>query len=535
MKRFLGFTLASLVALATAASAQTSSPGGARGTLRYVFITEPLTLNPVLTTNTDEENLSALFFDLLVVTDDRGRIIPQLASRVPTVGNGDIAKDGLSITFHLRRNVKWQDGVPFTSKDVKFTWEAVMNPRNNVSSRTGYDLVTRVDTPDPYTAIFRLKKIYAPAVLTFFSGGQTPRIIPEHLLGKESSLNQVDFNQHPIGTGPFKVVSWNRGQSIELVANDDYFLGKPKLARILIQFVPSTTTAGVMLKTRETDLAQLDSATYREVRDNPAIRTLLAPQFTFIDLQLNVSRPVLRDVRVRRAIAYAIDRESIVQKDTFGTGEIADEDIAPISWAHTSDVAHYAYDPAQATALLDAAGWKPGSDGIRVKDGKRLTLEMAEAAGGTTGHNEDVQVQQMLAAVGIEVTIKVVGASLFFAPASQGGVLPSGNFDLANTGWSSSADPDNSPLFTCSAVAPAGQNVSRYCNPALDAEERVALGSYDLAVRKRAYAKIERILSEDLPMVFLYYPKARFGMNPSLQGFSPNGVTVTWNAYLWSL
>ena len=393
--------------------------------------------------------------------------------------------------------MKWQDGVPFTSKDVKFTWEAVMNPRNNVTSRTGYDLVERVDTPDPYTAVFRLKKIYAPAVLSFFSGGQTVRILPEHLLGKESSLNQIDFNQHPIGTGPFKVVKWTRGQSLELVANDDYFLGKPKLARILIQFVPNLTTAGIMLKTRETDLAQLDSATYREMRDNPGIRLMLAPQFTFIDLQLNVSKPALRDVRVRRALAYAIDRESIVAKDTFGTGLVADEDIVPISWAHTTDVTRYPYDPAKAKALLDAAGWKPGPDGVRVKDGVRLSLDFAEAAGGTTGHNEDVQIQQMLGAVGVEVTIKSVSPSLFFAPAAQGGVLPSGNFDMAVTGWSASADPDNSALFMCSEVAPAGQNVSRYCNPALDAAEHEALGSYDLAVRKKAYDKIERTLADD--------------------------------------
>ena len=290
-----------------------------------------------------------------------------------------------------------------------------------------------------------------------------------------------------------------------------------------------------MLKTRETDLAQLDSATYREVRDNPAIRTVSSPQFTFVDLQINVTKPGLSDARVRRAIAYASigprsSRKTLSARPRSPTRTLRHS--PGLTRATSSTIPTIRPRP---RALLDAAGWKPGSDGIRVKDGKRLTLELAEAAGGTTGHNEDVQIQQMLAAVGIEVTIKAFRPSLIFAPASQGGVLPSGNFDLSISGWSSSADPDNSPLFTCSQVAPAGQNVSRYCNPALDADERVALGSYDLAVRKRAYAKIERILSEDLPMVFLYYPKARFGMNPALQGFSPNGVTVTWNAYLWSL
>ncbi len=521
-----------LLASTTVVPAQTPA---ARATLRMISGTEPLTLNPILLTTAQDDEVFALFSDLLVVSDDRGGISPQLAARVPTLQNGDISKDGLSIAYHLRHGVKWHDGVPFTSKDVRFSWEAVMNPRNNVASRTGYDLVQRVELPDDYTAIFRLKRRYAPAVLSLFGGGSNCRLIPEHLLGKESSLNQVDFNQHPVGTGPFKVVSWKRGQSLELAANDDYFLGKPKLSRIVVQFVPSSTTAGIMLRTHETDLARLDSATYREVRDDPGIRVVLTPQFAFIALQLNVSRPALHDVRVRRALAYAIDRASIVEKDTFGTGQVADGDLGPISWAHSDEVTHYPFDPAKAKALLDEAGWKTGPDGIRQKDRKRLELEMVEATGGTTGHNEDVQVQQMLHDVGIVLTIKGYAPSLVFAPASQGGVLPSGNYDAYISGWIGGADPDNASNFTCAAISPAGQNSMRYCSRTLDAAESEALGTYDLAARKRAYAEIERILSEDLPMIFLYWPKGRFGMNRALRGFATNGVTVTWNAYAWSL
>ena len=537
MKSALGFIALFLVfAAALTRAAQTNTTAAAaRGTLRFAVAAEPLTLDPLLATSTSDDDIFALFCDLLVVTDGRGKTSPLLAARVPSIANGDISPDGRSITYHLRRGVRWHDGFPFTSKDVRFSWQAVMNPRNNVSSRAGYDRVERVDTPDGYTAIFRLKQAYAPAVLMLFGGGQTARLIPEHVLGKASSLNRLDFNQHPIGTGPFKVVSWKRGDSIELVANDAYFLGKPKLARIVIRFVPTMTTSGILLRTHEADLAQLDSDAYRQLRSDPAVRVVLAPYNAVLSLALNVTRPTLHDVRVRRALAYAIDRKALVEKNTFGTGEVADGDIGPISWAHTDDVAHYDYAPAKAKALLDEAGWKPGSDGIRTKAGRRLTLELVEVAGTTTGHNEDVQIQQMFEAIGVELTIRAFSEGLLFAPPLEGGILATGKFDIASGGNVSAPDPDNSFVYTCAAAAPAGQNYSRYCNPAVDAWERRAVAGYDLEVRKQAYAAIEAILADDVPSIFLYWPKARYGMNPALHGFAPNGVTTTWNAYSWSL
>jgi peptide/nickel transport system substrate-binding protein len=525
-----------VLAAALPAVAQASTtPAHAGGTLRFAVAAEPVTLDPLLSTSTSDDDIFALFCDLLVVTDSHGKTSPLLAARVPTLANGDISPDGRSITYHLRHGVRWHDGFPFTSKDVRFSWQAVMNPRNNLSTRAGYDRVERVDVPDPYTAVFRLKRPYAPAVLMLFGGGQTARIIPEHLLGKAASLNRLDFNQHPVGTGPFKVVAWKRGDSIELAANNAYFLGKPKLARILIRFVSSFTTAGLMVRTRETDLAQLDSDSYLELRSDPAVRVVLAPYNAVLALELNVTRPALRDVRVRRALAYAIDRKALVEKNTFGTGEIADGDIGPISWAHTDDVVHYDYDPAKARLLLEQSGWKLGPDGIRSKADRRLSLELVEVAGTTTGHNEDVQIQQMLAAVGVELTLRAFSEALLFAPPSEGGILATGKFDVVSGGSVTSPDPDNSSAYACAAVAPAGQNFSRYCNPAVDAWERRAVASYDPKVRKQAYASIEGILAEDVPSIFLYWPKARYGMNPALRGFAPNGVTATWNAYSWSL
>lgn len=528
-----------LCALATALPAQTAQTRRAwtrPGELRFALAgLDPRSLNPLFSTSVQEDQLFALFSDLLVTVDERGRAVPELAARVPTSANGDISRDGRSITYRLRRGVKWHDGVTFTSRDVRFSWQAVMNPRNNVASREAYDVVERVDTPDDYTAILRLKRPFAPAVLTIFGGGQTLRLVPQHVLAKYADVNAVDFNQHPIGTGPFKVVAWKRGQSVELEANDAYFLGKPKLRRVTVQLVPATTTAGVMLETHETDFAQLDSSTYQRVRDNPNLRVVLANYYAFIGLPMNVTRPALRDVRVRRAIVYALDRVSLNDKNTFGTGVLADSDLNPISWAHTNDVVHYPHDPARATALLEAAGWRAGSDGVRQKNGARLALELAEPSGGTTARNEDVQVQEMLRRVGIEVTIKGYAPSLLYAPAEAGGILESGKFDLTISGWVSGGDPDNSTLYMCRYAGPAGQNYSRYCSSAMDAAQEQALATYDTARRKRAYAAIERLASQDLPFVFVYWPKARFAMNPDLRGFAPNGVTPTWNAYTWSI
>src|SRR5947209_16640581 len=167
--------------------------------------------------------LASLAFDELVTLDDKQHEVPDLAAEVPTLQNGGIAKDGKTVTYHLRSNVKWQDGAPFSSADVKFTWQLVMNPRNNVESRRGYDAVATVDTPDVNTVVFHLKHPFAPFVDTVFGESDTAyRILPKHLLATYPDINQIPFNSQPVGTGPFRVVKWIRGDRIEDVANANY-------------------------------------------------------------------------------------------------------------------------------------------------------------------------------------------------------------------------------------------------------------------------------------------------------------------------
>lgn len=486
-----------------------------------IATTGPRSLNPLLSQSVVENAIAPLAFDLLVEVDARGNPIPRLATRVPTLENGDISKDGLSITYHLRRDVKWHDAVPFTSKDVAFSWAAIVNPKNDVISRRGYDLVTRVDTPDPYTAIFRLRQRFAPAVLTLFSESDQPyRIVPEHILGKLADINQARFNAHPIGTGPFKFVRWDRGNEIEYVANPGYFLGRPKIDRIIVKEIPDLNTQSIQLKTHAVDFMVADSTSYRALAKVPGITESATQLNAYTALLLNVQNPSLRDVRVRRAIAMAIDRSVITKKITYPQFQPATGDLPPFLWAFDPNVHDYPYDPAAARRILAP---------------RHLTLTLLETIGSMAGRQIDVLIQSMLQNVGVAVTIKDISGQLVFAPAEAGGPLRGGKFDMFLAGWVGGADPDDSSQFTCDMIPPNGNNFARYCDAAVDKAERIAVSSYDRRVRRRAYAVIEQHLVEDVPMVFLYWPEFRLAFTAALRGVDDNGFTETWNINDWSL
>ena len=514
-------------------------PSGGGDVLRVGLWAEPTSLNPLLATNTAENFLASLDSDLLVTIDDKGNEVPDLAAAVPTLQNGGISKDGLSITYHLRRNVKWQDGAPFTSADVKFSWQAVMNPDNNVVERRGYDQVRSVDTPDAYTVIFHLKQPFAPFVDTVFGESDDPfRVVPKHLLANYPNVNRVPFNQLPVGTGPFKVTRWIHGDRIELVANPNYFRGKPKLKAITVFVIPDGNTAESELRAHDIDLVP-DIATANlnnlRIRRTAGVTTLLAKGPAYNSLIYNTKHPPLDDVRVRRALNYAIDEKRIIDTLTYGTAVAAAADLSDFYWAYEPNVMRYPYDLAKASALLDEAGWKMGAGGIRMKNGQRLTLELSYGQGNATSRAMGVQIQQDLRKAGVDLQIKTYNYTIFYATKAMGGILNSGKYDIAEYSWISGADPDDSSGWMCAMAPPDGNNVTQYCNPQFDAAERDALTHFDRARRKKDYAITQRMLASDAPAAFQYYQRRRYGLSANLQNFTPNGVSEGWNAYQWSM
>lgn len=506
--------------------------------LRIGLQTTPNTLNPLLASNTTESMIARLMFDLLVSVDETGKKqIPILARVVPTLENGGISKDGLTITYHLRTNVKWHDGVPFTSKDVKFTWSAILNKKNNVITQTGYSLVSAVDTPDAATVVFHMKQRFAPVVDTIFGESDDPfNIVPEHILGPLQSINVADFNSSPIGTGPFKFKDWIRGDHMTLVRNDDYFLGKPKLAQITLKFVPDENTELNLLRTHDLDWQyQASPQEYKDLKTLPDITSILSVQNQYLRIQINTKRKPLDDVRVRQALAYGIDRQKLVDTLTFGSAVVADQDLPPFMWAHAPNVVKYPHDIAKAKALLAAAGYAPGTDGIMVRNGQKLALEIVTNTSNATRRSAIVQIQSMLREIGVELDVKTYLGALLFATMGQGGILQNGKFDLAVTGWVAGIDPDQSSIFMCNAQPPNGNNETHYCTPQMDAAETAAITHFDRTTRRRAYADLEAQLARDQPQITIWWPRQVQPINPDFKHFTPNPVTESWNAYTWDI
>ena len=494
-------------------------------------------MNAIYITNTSENLLASLAFDELVTNDPAGNDVPDLAAVVPTLANGGISRDGRTIAYHLRHGVTWQDGAPFTSADVKFSWQAVMNPRNNVVERRGYDEVSSVDTPDAYTAVFHLKEPFAPFVNTVFGESDDPfRVIPQHLLAKYPDLNQVPFNTQPVGTGPFRVVRFIQGEEIDYAANDAYFRGKPSIARIVVHFVTDHNTRETDLRSGVSDMANdVAPSIIRDVRNTATLRPVMVEAPQFLALEMNETHPPLDDLRVRRAIASAIDKAAIVRNDTYGTADPATADLSRYYWAYDPNLPQQPYSQARSAQLLDAAGWKMGPGGIRTKGGKPLSFVLEFERGQPTFRTVGVQIQSELHAVGIDLQIAQFDPTMLYATEAAGGILTGGRFDLVLYPWIAGADPDDSQQWTCAYVPPNGNNVTRFCSKAMDSAERQALTHFDRSTRKAAYARTQTLLAQNVPATFLYYLKRLYVINPRFKNFSPNGVSEGWNAYRWSL
>jgi peptide/nickel transport system substrate-binding protein len=440
----------------------------------------------------------------------------------------------------LRKGVRWQDGAPFTSRDVKFTWQAIMNDANNVNTRNGYERVKSVDTPDPLTVIFHLKARFAPFVNTIFAESDNPLcILPAHLLDKYPNLNHVPFNEHPIGTGPFKVVKWVHGDHVEFVANDDYFRGKPKLRRIIVRDIPDENTSINALRTHDIDwIFEASPETISSLRPLDAAGTIKliydeAP--STYRMYINTSRPALADVRVRQAIAYTVDKQLLVDRLTGGTAVTGTSDQPKFSPFYEPNVTIYHPDPAKAKALLRAAGYTFGPDGSAMRGGQQLSLQVSYNVENATRRAIAIQVQSELRAAGIDAPLKGYPANLMFATFGQGGILTNAKYDLNISGWTAGFDPDDYSLYGCDQFPPAGSNYTRYCSPEMQRLQRLALGTYDEETRKRAYSGIQKLLTRDVPDLDLFYFRFLQPINPAFKNFAPNPINEAWNAFLWEV
>ncbi len=507
------------------------------GVLRMAGSTRPDNLNPILGTQVIDTDLSMFWGAYLYMLDDRMQMRPELATAVPTIENGGVSGDGLRITYHLRRGVLWQDGVPFTADDVVYTWRQLMNPRNDIGSRQGYELIRRIDEPDKHTIVVHLRHRWAPFVATFFTASATTYgILPEHLLSKYRDVNNVPFNRLPIGTGPFRVVS-NADDKIRMVANQSYWRGAPKLREIDFQVVSSDQDILNMVRDHRVDFyVNAAQALEPQLHGIRGATVYLYPFTRFTDLGFNLSRPQLRDVRVRQALAYATDREQLITHVTHGVNLPADGDQPPFFWAHSAHVKQYPYNPRLAAQLLDDAGWHRGSDGIRRRDGVPLRLLMVGFSGSSTTTEAEQWIKTQWRQVGVDLRVENFPSDKLYASQADGGIEQLGRFDVAFEEWANGVDPDESQLFLCALRPPAGWNIYHYCDPALDAAENAALTDYHQSLRKADYMRVQDLLDQDLPIFVLWFQQRQDVVNIDLQNYRPaHAVSPFWNSWQWEI
>jgi peptide/nickel transport system substrate-binding protein len=500
--------------------------------VRFAVAADPALLDPLFLhpdAASVEAQLARLAFEPFVDVAPDGRLLPALLREVPTRANGGLSADGRTIVYHLRSGVRWSDGVPVTSADVLFTLRAILDPRNPVRSREGYDAIDRATAPDPLTVIVHLRHAWAPAIATYFSYGAQPQfVVPAHVLIKQAPLARASFNGAPaVGDGPYSFVSWSRGEQLIYVANPRYWRGAPRVARLSIRILTDPSTNLVMLQSGQLDWNLVAPVQRAVLRPDTDLRFVTVPTAVIAGLAINTAHRPLDDVRVRRALAMSIDRQAISNKITLGVYPVTDSLQPRFSWAYDPAVHEPGYDPAGADALLDAAGWRRGADGLRIKNGQPLQLTYVQFPESMTGVRVATTVQAGLAARGIAVTVKSVSNAQLFLPVT--GTLATGAYDLAYVPWTMGADPDDSAILRCGAPG----NVMRWCDPVVDRLEALALASTDSAARKAIYATIARRVAASVPIVFLFNARYIYAHRTRLGGFEPDAFLPTWNAADW--
>ena len=502
------------------------------GQLIYGSLQEPNTLNPLLSDLLATAEVGSLIFSGLLQINDKGEWVPDLASEVPTRLNGGVSADGLTVTYRLRPGVTWHDGAPLTAADVKFTWELIMNRRVNVVSRDGYDRISAVDTTDNQTVVVRFREYYAP-YLTLFG-----TILPKHRLEGAEDVNKAAFNRAPVGTGPFKLKEWRIAEAIMLEANTAYFKGRPNLDGIVYKIIPDSNIMLTQLKAGDVDIVSNVGFTHLEqVKAVNGVRAVVTPNMIWEHLDFNLENALFQDVRVRRAITLALDRQAIVTGILKGVGSPAAGDQSPLSWANNPVTKAPARDVNGARDLLAQAGFKPGADGVFARDGRRLAFSLAVPAGNKSREAVAQAIVQQLKEIGVEATMRVVDVPAFF-----GDILRNRRFEAALYAWVAGLDPDNSSLWHSRNIPAAGngyqgQNYPGWRNAEVDSLTDQGARLVDIEARRQVYFRIQELIIQEAPVIPLYFRSNIDAVRDTVVNYKPNPTQAgnLWNAVEWGL
>jgi peptide/nickel transport system substrate-binding protein len=472
---------------------------------------------------------------------------PALLSEVPTLQNGGISPDGLTYTLKMRPGVKWADGQPCTIRDWVFTWRWIVDPKNRAIGSLGWATIESAEAKDDTTAIVKLKRPYVPFVAETLAGWP---MLPEHVQGKTTS---EAFGRKPVGNGPFRFVEWVTGDHITMERNPNYWrTPKAHLDRLIWKFIPDRNATIAQARTGAIDIGvDFQEAQIPELQSIPDVTMLVSTQnvieryhFTWVTNE-DVKKPhhLFGDVRLRRAVTLATDRQTIVNTVLHGKTRVATTQLDNTAYSNPNLKPH-PYDPAQARRVLDEAGWRPGPDGIRVKDGARLSFTHSTTAGNQTRQTIQALVQANLKDVGIEMKIVNFPGATFFATFTEGGAYISRKYDIVGlNGGLPSLDPNIRLQYHSSEIPtkekPNGLNLGGVTDAELDRLLDQQLQTQDTAKRREILWRAQQRIHDIHAIMPMYQKLVVNTVNKRIRGLKTidhGAVTsIVWNTHEWSL
>ncbi|BCB95286.1 peptide-binding protein [Dissulfurispira thermophila] len=485
-------------------------------------IGEPSTLIPMLAGDSASHNVAGMIFNGIVKYNTDLKVIGDLAE------SWTISPDGMVITFRLRKGVRWADGVEFTAGDVLFGFKTIIDEKTPTPYKEDYLQVKKFEVLDKYTFRVTYKKPFAPALTSW--GNLI--VLPRHLLeGKD--ITKTDFGRNPIGTGPYKLKKWVSGQEVVLDSNKDYFQGRPYIDRYIYRVIPDTATMFLELQAGGIDIMGLTPIQYTKQTNTNFFKANFQkfryPIFSYTYLGFNLKHPWFKDKRVRQAIAYAIDKNEIIDVVLFGLGSPATGPYVPNTWPYNPNVKKYEFNPEKARELLKEAGWKDtDGDGIVEKDGRPFKFTILTNMGNRQRINTATIIQYRLAKIGIKVDIRLLEWSTFINE-----FIDKRRFEAVLLGWSIGLDPDQYDIWHSSKTRPKEFNFVSYANPLVDELLEKGRRTFDIEQRKKAYYKIQEILADELPYIFLYVPDAIPIVHARIKGIKPSPIGISYNLHEW--
>jgi peptide/nickel transport system substrate-binding protein len=527
----LAAALLAAVSLSACGRSDTAGPSADAGvpvygdTLVEASIGDISGLIPNITSDSSSHEIGGLIYSNLVRTNKDLEVEGELAER------WDVSKDELTITFYLRKGVKWHDGEEVTAEDVDFTYRYMIDPKTPTAYAESFRQVRKAEVVDRYTYRVTYDKPYAPGLLSWGIW-----ILPRHILEPAwkagVDLRTTQQNRRPVGSGAYRFVEWKTGEKVVLESNHDYFEGRPYINRVVYRIIPDPSTIFLELKAKDIDMAGLTPIQFRRQTEYPAFQKAfhryqyLANAYTY--LGFNLRDPRFQDKRVRQAIAHAIDKQEIIDGVLLGLGRQAVGPYKPGTWWYKADVKTFPFDPERAKALLAEVGWKPGSDGILEKDGKPFSFTIRTNQGNLVRQQTAEIIQRRLMAIGIDVKIHVVEWAAFLNT-----FIRKRDFEAIILGWGLGTDPDQYEIWHSSKTGSEELNHISYSNPKVDDLLEAGRRTFDQARRKAIYGELQEIMAEDQPVVFLFVPDALSVVSSRVRGIEPAAAGISYNFTKW--